>query len=369
MLGRVRAAGRAVRLPVLLVVMALGGVGGAQVWGQDGGSSLVIRDARLSESSGLALAPDDPNLLYSINDSGHDPLVFVIDRTTGDVVGTTTLLGPSAETLDTEALAVVGDTLWVADVGDNLHARDDAALYSVPVPQIADVVVTPTAQPVVYDGEPPDVEAVVFTEDDRWLVTKSLFGGRLLELPKSGSTADALTPVQVPGVSLPRTVTGATVLPGRDAAVLRNYGSAYVYRLSDWSLVGSFDLPSQQQGESITALPPDGETLLVGSEGSPALVDTVRVPADILAEIPVEPRQATTAPSDGEEPTAPAQPASPAEPESSGLESAELESAEPESAEPPGWLVATGAVGIAAAALAGWTRWRRGRTPAGREIM
>jgi hypothetical protein len=336
--------------------MGLGGVGGAQAWGQDGGSSLVVDDARLSESSGLAVAPNDPDLLYSINDSGHDPLVFAIDRTSGDVVGTTTVVGPDPETLDTEALAVVGTTLWVTDLGDNSHSRDDAALYPMPAPQVGDREVTPTAQEIDYDGEPPDVEAVVFTADRRWLVTKSLFVGRLLELPRSGpgsgSPGSALTPVQVPGVSLPRLITGATVLPGRNAVALRTYGSAFVYRLPDWSLVGSFDLPSQQQGESITALPPDGKTLLVGSEGSPALVDAVTVPPDILSEIPVDQRAETPAPPVEEEPAPSAEPAPRAEPASS----------EPA---PRGWLVA-GAGAVAAAALVGWALWRRQRSHAGR---
>ena len=284
--GGVRRRLSSARLPVLLVLMVLSGAGGAQAWGQDGRSDVVITDARVSESSALALAPEDPNLLYTVNDSGHDPIVFVVDRTTGDVVGTTTLEGLDVETLDTEALAVEDDTLWVGDTGDNGHERDDVALYALPAPAAGEHSVKPTAYPVQYADEPHDVEALLVAPEGAgmWLVTKGVFGGEVLALPGDLEPGEVITPDPVDGVSVPGLVTDATVLPDGEAAVVRTYGKALVYRLPSWSQVATIDLPQQQQGESITSLT-DGTTLLAGSEGSPALIDEVPLPQAVVAEL------------------------------------------------------------------------------------
>lgn len=270
----------------MLVVVT--GTGGSQAWGQDDRSELVIHDERLSESSALALAPFDDDLLYTVNDSGHDPLVYVVGRTSAEVVGTTALDGLDTDTADLEAVAVDGEgTLWVGDTGDNLHHRSDTALYALPAPGSGERRLTPRPYPLEYASGRPDVEAMLIdpVSGDGWLVTKGLLGGQLLALPDTLSPGDPVTPEPVSGVPVPGLVTDATFLPpGHDrsrAAVLRTYGSAYVYRLPDWTPAGTFRLPRQQQGESLAALP-GGRTLLAGSEGTPALVDAVAVPGPVL---------------------------------------------------------------------------------------
>ena len=123
------------RVGGLLALLVLSGAGGSQAWSQDGRSAVVVRDNRVSESSALAVSPRDPELLHTVNDSGHDPVVYTVDRTSGDVVGTTLLGGLDPDTLDPEAIAVDPDgRLWVADTGDNVHRRTDVALYAVRAP-------------------------------------------------------------------------------------------------------------------------------------------------------------------------------------------------------------------------------------------
>lgn len=275
------------RVGGLLALVALAGVGGAQAWGQEDRGQLVVADPRISESSALAVSPSDPSLLYTVNDSGHDPVVYTVDRASGDVVGTTTLLGLDPDTLDTEALTVdVDGRLWVADTGDNYHRRDDQALYALPAPGRGDRQVTAQRYPLDYPAGNPDVEALLTDPVDGrlLLVTKGLVGGQVLGLPVAPPQGQTLAPDLVRGLRVPGMVTDATALPatrGRDpAAVLRTYGSAYVYRLPGWQTVGQFALPRQQQGESLTALA-GGRRLLAGSEGSPALIDHVVVPAAV----------------------------------------------------------------------------------------
>ncbi|CAN5852697.1 hypothetical protein BH20ACT6_BH20ACT6_15140 [soil metagenome] len=274
------------RLPVLLCLLVLSGAGGAQAWGQEGRSDVTINDPRITESSALSVSPADSGLLYTVNDSGHDPIVFVVERASGKVVGTTLLEGLDPEVVDPEAMAVQGDTLWVGDTGDNGNRRDDVALYALPVPGRGNHTVRPDAYPLRYPDGNPDVEALLMAPDGGggWLVTKEVLGGEVLALPADMQAGQPVEPEPVPGVSVPGLVTDATMLPDGKGAVVRLYGKALVYRLPDWSKVATVDLPSQQQGESITVLP-DGTTLLAGSEGSPALIDAVDLPAKVLAAL------------------------------------------------------------------------------------
>ena len=76
----------------------------------------VMADSRITESSGLAASLKHPGIAYTVNDSGHAPVVFVVDRSGGadsQVVGTTSLAGLDSPDLDPEAIAVAGDVLWV----------------------------------------------------------------------------------------------------------------------------------------------------------------------------------------------------------------------------------------------------------------
>lgn len=287
MSGRWASRLRRARLPALLSVLVVSGAGGSQAWGQEGLSDIVIDDARVTESSGLAVSPTDGDLLYTVNDSGNDPVVYVVDRTSGEVVGTAALAGVDSDTDDLEALAVgAAGQLWVADTGDNDHERDDTALYALPAPAVGDVTVTPEAYPVTYPSGRPDVEALVVdpVSGDRWLVTKGLLSGEVLALPDQPVPDEPVTVEPVGGADVPGLVTDGTVLPGGAAAVLRTYSKAYVYGLPDWQSLGSFRLPRQEQGESIAALS-GGQTLLAGSEGSPALIDAVPLPADVVADL------------------------------------------------------------------------------------
>jgi len=277
---------RRARLGVLLALLAVSGAGGAQAWGQDGRSDVVIDDPRVVESSGLAVAPTDDRLLYTVNDSGNEPVVYVVDRVDGQVVGTTTLAGVDSDTDDLEALAVGPDgRLWVADTGDNGGDRSDTALYALPAPGRGDSSRTPVAYPLEYADGPSDVEALLVDPvgGAGWLVTKGVFGGQLLRLPRLPAPGQPVTPAPVAGVDLPGLVTDGTVLPGGEAAVLRTYTDAYVYRLPGWTPAGSFVLPRQEQGETVTAL--SATLLLAGSEGNPALIDEVPVPRDVLAAL------------------------------------------------------------------------------------
>ena len=107
----------------------------------EGRTVIVIRDARIPESSALAASTRHPGWLYTINDSGNQPVVYVVAESSGRVVGTATLSG--VDPVDPEALTIGGDDrLYVADIGDNAGTRESVALYALPQPGRGDVTVT-----------------------------------------------------------------------------------------------------------------------------------------------------------------------------------------------------------------------------------
>jgi hypothetical protein len=78
-------------------------------------------------------------------------------------------------------------------------------------------------------------------------------------------------------------VTDGAFLPGGRGFVLRDYQQAHVYA-GPGRRVGSFDLPLQFQGESLT-VSSDGRSVLVGSEGPDSELWRVPLPASVLPQV------------------------------------------------------------------------------------
>jgi hypothetical protein len=235
-----------------------------------------ITDPRIAESSGLAISRTHDDLAYTINDSGNAAIVFAVRISTGQVVGTTRIAG--ATWLDTEAMALRGSTLWVADTGDNLMRRGDAALYSMPEPGRGNHVVTPARYPVSYDHGPEDVEAVlVHPRTGRiLLLAKGVPGGTVYRLPKT-LRRNAPNVATDTGRPTPVLTTDATYTNDGREVLVRNYIVTQVRAADSWKLIRTDTLPDQPQGETI-AMEPSGRSYLIGSEGRSSAL--IRVPFD-----------------------------------------------------------------------------------------
>ncbi|MBC8040911.1 MAG: hypothetical protein H7Y06_10240, partial [Opitutaceae bacterium] len=124
--------------------------------------------AEAKESSGLAASRRDPRMLWTLNDSGGQPVLYALDPN-GARRGDLRITG--VRNIDWEDLAsfeIDGlSYLLVADVGDNANQRTDCALYIVAEPDPAELspVRETTATvawkiPVRYLDAPRDVESV-----------------------------------------------------------------------------------------------------------------------------------------------------------------------------------------------------------------
>ncbi len=127
----------------------------------------TIRSAAVSEASGIAVSPSNPDFFWLINDSGAGPEIHLAG-TDGSDRGKITL--KDTKNIDWEDLAsfrLDGKSyLLVADTGDNNAKRDDCVFYIVREPDLPaegksrDLTLMPSWKvPFRYEGGPRDCES------------------------------------------------------------------------------------------------------------------------------------------------------------------------------------------------------------------
>jgi hypothetical protein len=226
----------------------------------------TMGDSRIEESSGLAISPEHKDLAYTIND-GDDAIVFAIELSTGDVVGTTRVRGGNLD--DTESIAIDGDgRMWLADLGDNDTERNDAALYRFPEPGPGRHSVNAKRFPVSYEGGPADIETFMVhpKTGEKFLATRDEeSNGNLYSLPKK-LTRDGDNRAKDLHKSTPVDTSDGTFTPSGSQALIRTGEAVYVFDPDTWSEVERLSVPPVENGESIS-MEPDGGSFIIGSEG------------------------------------------------------------------------------------------------------
>ncbi len=133
-----------------------------------------IRPKPVDESSGICPSVRHPGVFWTHNDSGDGPNLYAI-HLDGSLVATYTVKGAKARDWEDIAIDDQG-MLHIADVGDNLHKRNDQRIYKVPEPETLrkkgqlEVV---ESIPVVYPEGTYNCEALFLDEDGTpTLITK-----------------------------------------------------------------------------------------------------------------------------------------------------------------------------------------------------
>jgi hypothetical protein len=234
--------------------------------------AFTINDTRISESSGLAVDPSG-SLYWTVNDSGDRGVAYGIGLD-GTVQGT---LNFRAQPRDVEAVAVYGDQLYVADIGDNTRKRRFVRVYFFTNPRANGLTVTYQAYDFRYPDGPHNAETLLVDESGRlFIVTKARKAG-IYEAP-ANPKRKGVNELEKVG-SAPSNVTDGTFLPGGERIALLTYDSVQVIDANNYQVVVNVPIPEQPQAESLT-LSLDQGSLLVGSEGKKSKVYSVPVPSD-----------------------------------------------------------------------------------------
>lgn len=291
--------GVVVALGAILVPGRLGADDSLVIYGQPEQVG-QLDDERISESSGLARCLGRPGWFWTMNDSGDEPRLFLIDSV-GKTRGVVQIT--DAELDDWEDLCSFRldetDYLLIADTGDNGKGRDHVTLYCLEEPGLNDdgsprrkKASVSTRIRVKYEDGRHDCEAVGVDVTSRkiLLVAKErALQCKVYEAPLDlGRRSAKVVAKQIATVPLPL-VTGMSISADGRRAVLLTYLPAvdYVRREGeDWQKAlrrapRIIDTPARKQGEAV-CYGDDDQTLFLTSEG-------VRQP---FWRVPVAPAQA-----------------------------------------------------------------------------
>ncbi|TXD33961.1 hypothetical protein FRC98_19905 [Lujinxingia vulgaris] len=283
-----------------------------------------INDERLAESSGLAAGWQNPDVLWTHNDSGDSARLFALSTAPSDDAGDpdaspilTELTLEGAENIDWEDMAIGpcsagGATacIYVADFGDNLKQRDEVVLYRFEEPDLGsppapELTLTDgiTAQRFTYEGGPRDAEALLVDPQSAaiFIIEKveeassqvfELAGAFEDDAPLEARPVATLTLAE--NFSFGRMITAADVAPDGRSFSLRTYTHLYTYCAPGGDLRQAFESEPQRllvnpgtiQGEAL-GYARDGESIWLTSERLPApLLRFSRAPADDAGDVP-----------------------------------------------------------------------------------
>ena len=223
-----------------------------------------LDDARITESSGLAVSSRHSGVLWTHNDSGGGPRVYAV----GEGGGTRAMLDlAGVKARDWEDMAAgPNNTLWIGDIGDNRHRRTTVEVYRIKEPRtLRDASVKSTKYSFKYPDGKHNAEALMVRPGSGriFIATKAKEGAALYRAPKHLST-NKVNRLKRRG-KVPGVITGGAFAPEGGGFVLRSYGRGYRYNKVRGT-ARNVDLPSMKQGESITYTR-SGNALLAGTEG------------------------------------------------------------------------------------------------------
>ncbi len=253
----------------------------------------TLANAKVDESSGVAVSRRSAGVYWTHNDSGDGPNFYAFDRNGRDL-GTFTLSRAQAIDWEDMASARIGGRpyLYFGDIGDNAERRKSVIVYRVPEPRAVSGrhnIDEFRAFTLRYPDGAHDCETLMVTpKGDIHLVTKSEYETsgiyRAGRLEKSGT----YRLVKIGDLKLEagnvysRMVTGGDINAAGNRIVIRTYFTALAFRtnnLDRWfkSKPVEVEIPFERQGEAICF---DGNAarLITTSERNPCRVSFARLP-------------------------------------------------------------------------------------------
>jgi len=219
-----------------------------------------LRGADMSEASGLVASARFPGSFWTHNDSGSDPEIFLVDSTGSSQ---SVMFLQNVTNRDFEDIARYGNTIFVADIGDNRAVRSEISVIAFEEPQsIGSQSVAPSAvYRMTYPDGARDAETLLIdpVTRDWYIVTKRESSVRLYRYPYPQNDSQIVTLERVPGVLPMTSVVAGDVSPDGSEVLLKTYDEVYYWsRQGDEPLSTTlFRTPSEvpykaePQGEAI----------------------------------------------------------------------------------------------------------------------
>jgi hypothetical protein len=237
-----------------------------------------IEEPELTETSGIVAASSHRNTFWAHNDSDAAPSIYCF-KLSGRSCGTVALEGVT--NVDWEAIGAGGGSLFVADIGDNLRARDSVVIYRIeePEPPGNGAGSTAGARAIEFtypEGKAHNAEAFFVHPNgrDAYILTKEP-AGKVFKGSIGGGELRRIARLGLPGfLSVP---TAADVSSDGKHVIVGTYGDAFELSLatdrpfdSIWSAEPrAVEFPIAGQREAIAY---GGDSIVTTSEGQGAAI-------------------------------------------------------------------------------------------------
>jgi hypothetical protein len=241
-----------------------------------------LKDSEINEASGIAASSHYENALWVHNDSGNDPLLFLINRQ-GETLKTFYVQG--IENRDWEDIAIGPGPdedkqyLYLGEIGDNLTRFDTKFIYRIEEPSVSleehaamDTIRDFDVIEFRYPEKTQNAEALMIdpVTKDLYIIAKNLDDPSIYRLPYAQIVTDQLLTLEKTGKltieskGLQDQVTAGDISPDGLEVLVKTYGHIYYWKreniqttISDL-LQGTPDTiqyEPEPQGEAITFTP------------------------------------------------------------------------------------------------------------------
>lgn len=199
-----------------------------------------LRGANLLEASGLVASQRHPGHYWLHNDSGGDPEIVLVDSTGAAQMK---LRIDGVRNRDWEDIARLGDTILIAEIGDNAAVHDTVYVIAVREPATrADTTVRPIGiYPMQYPDGRRDAETLMADPltGDWFIVSKREDRVRVYRYPSPQRAGVLQVLERVPGELGMRMVVGGDVSPDGRELLVKTYDAVFHWRRGDDDAVGT----------------------------------------------------------------------------------------------------------------------------------
>lgn len=239
----------------------------------------TLDNKKINEASGLAYSLVHPSIIYTHNDSGGEPAVYMID-TLGQYQGKIMLEGVHNQ--DWEDISVVQKKgagpahIYVGDIGDNKSRRNQIHVYRFqePVEIKKEISIRPEKLTLKYPDGPKDAETLMVDpwNDDILVLTKRDTSNVFYRAPASKLKDGEVVLEKIMRLPITLAVGGDISADGRQI-VIKNYWAIYYWTREEGQSIADalsgkpVQLPykPEPQGEAI-GFSPDGSYFYTLSE-------------------------------------------------------------------------------------------------------
>ncbi len=233
-----------------------------------------LTDDRLREASGLAASVKNPGRLWTLNDSGNEPEVYLVDKEL-KISMTIRLAGVANRDWEDIAVGSGPDStltyIYVADIGDNDAVYPHKYIFRFPEPKLgaSDHVVISDFERITFELEDgmKDSESLLIDprSENLYVVSKREFPVSVYEFAWSATTGDTVTASKV--ASLPMfAIVAADCFERNGDILMKNYTNIYYWENKDnLDVISLLNTTPQQVPYEAE---PQGESIAWANDGS-----------------------------------------------------------------------------------------------------